>query len=273
MRTSRRLAIVISLLATFSLTFPALTAADHSWGGYHWARTANPFTLQLGDNVGTTWDGYLTTASSDWSSTSYDGKTDSFGKVVLNPLRTSVVTGAAKRNCRPTTGRVEVCNGSYGNNGWLGLASIWLNSSGHITQGTAKFNDTYFNLSAYNNPNEKQHVVCQEIGHTFGLDHQSTSGADLNTCMDYFSNTGSNATNTDSTHPNLHDYGELTYIYSHLETYATVKATAPTKAGPAQAPGFAGDGTPIGASPARGIAYVTDFGGGNVVITFVIWAE
>ncbi len=35
--------------------------------------------------------------------------------------------------------------------------------------------------------------------------------------MDYFSNTGVNATNTDSTHPNLHDYGELTVIYFHTE--------------------------------------------------------
>jgi predicted Zn-dependent protease with MMP-like domain len=29
------------------------------------------------------------------------------------------------------------------------------------------------------------HVLCQEVGHTFGLGHQSESGDDLNTCMDY----------------------------------------------------------------------------------------
>jgi len=26
-------------------------SATHSWGGYHWARTANPFTIKLGNNV------------------------------------------------------------------------------------------------------------------------------------------------------------------------------------------------------------------------------
>src|SRR5215813_9616742 len=113
-------------------------------------------------------------------------------------------------------------------------------------------NDTYFNTSFYNNPNEKLHVMCQEIGHTFGLDHQSTDGSSLNTCMDYFSNTGTNANSILSTHPNKHDYGELTFIYAHLDSsnsYST-GASAPSK--PSVAPGLDDDGTPHGASPAKG---------------------
>jgi hypothetical protein len=35
---------------------------------------------------------------------------------------------------------------------------------------------------ADNNTAEMQHVICQEIGHTFGLNHQSTDGTSLNTC-------------------------------------------------------------------------------------------
>ena len=31
----------------------------------------------------------------------------------------------------------------------------------------------------------KAQVLCQEVGHGFGLGHQSESGADLDTCMDY----------------------------------------------------------------------------------------
>ncbi|TFD09386.1 hypothetical protein E3T29_04385 [Cryobacterium sp. TMT1-66-1] len=42
-------------------------SANHSWGGYHWARTSNPFTLKLGDNVTSAWDSYLATTSSDWT--------------------------------------------------------------------------------------------------------------------------------------------------------------------------------------------------------------
>ena len=57
--------------------------------------------------------------------------------------------------------------------------------------------------------------MCQEIGHGFGLDHQSTSGADLNTCMDY-----SNA--LDNPSPNSHDYQQLQTIYQHLDSSTTV---------------------------------------------------
>ena len=92
---------------------------NHSWGNFHWARQSNPFTLQLGDNVSQTWDSYLGTASSDWSKTGV--------------LDTKVASGLAKKNCQPTSGRVEVCNSTYGNNGWLGLAQIWA-SGIHITQ-------------------------------------------------------------------------------------------------------------------------------------------
>ena len=121
-------------------------------------------------------------------------------------------------------GTTQVCNGTYGNNGWLGLASIYVTGGVHITQGSAKVNDTYFNTSTYNNPNEREHVMCQEVAHTFGLDHQSTDGSSQNTCMDYFSNTGPNATSTLSTKPNAHDFAELNSIYAHLDSTTTVAA-------------------------------------------------
>src|SRR6266567_7362536 len=42
---------------------PAETKLGHA----HWARTANPFTIKLGDNVSSAWDSYLAVASSDWT--------------------------------------------------------------------------------------------------------------------------------------------------------------------------------------------------------------
>jgi len=54
-------------------------------------------------------------------------------------------------------------------------------------------------------------LKCQEIGHTFGLDHQDESRADLNTCMDY-------SNNLDNPSPNQHDYGQLASIDSHLDS-------------------------------------------------------
>ena len=48
-----------------------------------------------------------------------------------------------------------------------------------------KLNDTYFAMAQYNNPNERAHVMCQEIGHTLGLAHTSEDGSSQSTCMDY----------------------------------------------------------------------------------------
>jgi hypothetical protein len=110
-------------------------------------------------------------------------------------------------------GKIRSCNASYGFNGWLGLATINLSGT-HITQATTKMNDSYLNSSSYTATN-RQHVMCQEIGHDFGLDHQDESGADLNTCMDYDNNLG-------NPHPNAHDYQQLETIYSHLDSTTTI---------------------------------------------------
>src|SRR5262249_9511852 len=164
--------------------------ATHSWGGYHWARTANPFTLKVGDNVSSQWDGILNTTISDWSQST-----------VLNLVK---VAGQATGHCRGTTGRDEVCNSTYGNTGWLGVASTTGTGGTHITGGTVKLNDTYFNTSQYNTTAWRNLVSCQEVGHTLGLDHQDTNfnNANLGTCMDYTNDPSTNQ------HPNKHDYDE-----------------------------------------------------------------
>jgi hypothetical protein len=252
---------VLSVAAAVLLTFvvgASPAAANHSWNGYHWARTANPFALELGDNVSGAWDGMLATASIDWSKS--------------NVLDTTIVAGGTRgKPCRPTSGRVEVCSASYGNNGWLGLAQIWITGGEHIVQGVVKNNDYYFGGSTYqyNNTAEMQHVICQEIGHTFGLDHQSTSGVSLNTCMDYYHNTS--ASDTKSTHPNQHDYDELATIYTHFDSFSSV-GTAAARTNPVGTSGAGEDGTPIGASPERGSWYFQNLGEGRFLLTHVYWA-
>ena len=65
MRIRLLMAATAALLA--ATTFPSAANADHSWAGYHWARTANPFTLKLDDNVSSAWDSYFTSAAADWT--------------------------------------------------------------------------------------------------------------------------------------------------------------------------------------------------------------
>lgn len=247
-----------SLVLAMSLALAAFTStasASHSWGNYHWARTSNPFTLKLGDNVSSAWDSYLATTSSDWSQST-----------VLNT--TIVAGGTSARRCRPTNGRVEVCNSTYGSTGWLGVAQIWASGS-HITRGTVKVNDTYFNTSTYNTPAWRNLVMCQEVGHTLGLDHQDEnfSNPNLGTCMDYTNNPSTNQ------HPNAHDYEQLELIYAHLDSTTTVgNMPAAMANGDFSAPGQWG--RLVRASrDGRAALYERDFGGGHKVFTFVFWAK
>lgn len=241
--------------------------ATHSWANYHWARTTAQFTLQVGDNLSSDWKGYLSKASTDWNSPGAVG-------AASTPLLTAVVTGNSNRRCSMQAGTTQVCNSKYGNNGWLGLASINITGD-HITQGSAKMNDTYFSTVKYNTPNERQHVMCQEVAHTFGLDHQSTDGTSLNTCMDYFSNTGANATSIASTTPNAHDFDELNTIYKHLDSTTTVAAHTATN--PSQ---FQVTEDPLSwgyllrqSGNGRSSTYEQLHGDGTRTLTHVYWTE
>lgn len=258
----RFVAIAILLSAGMFATF---AYASHSWGGFHWARTANPFNLKLGDNASGAWDSHLAVASNDWSASSV--------------LDTTVVPGGGTKNCWPTNGRVEVCNRKYGNNGWLGVATIWISGS-HIVQGTVKLNDTYFNTSYYNKPAWRQAVMCQEVGHTFGLGHQDeiSNNPNLGSCMDYTNDPdGTLYGQLDNQHPNSHDYEELEIIYQHLDSSSTVfsrNSSLPAAANEIDTSNPVEWGKVVRRSAdGRSSLYERDLGDGNKVFTFVIWAN
>ena len=42
-------------------------SANHAWGSYHWARTANPSRSPSATTSAVAWDSYLNTAITDWS--------------------------------------------------------------------------------------------------------------------------------------------------------------------------------------------------------------
>ena len=267
---SRSFARVVAFAALLGVFGAAGTAnATHSWGGYHWSRAANPFTVTFSNNLTSNWSSYLSTAASDWSLTS--GACNN----PQNPVRATVVAGGgAGRKCRPTAGRVEVCNAAYGNNGWLGIASIWLSGT-HITQGTVKVNDTYFNTAQYNTPAWRSAVMDQETGHTLGLDHQDVDfnnpdlldGCGRGSCMDYSADPSNNTT------PNQHDYDELVIIYNHVDAFAPVlNAAIPSDNGQDEE-NQSDWGQPVRFSNGRPITFEKEIGGGNKRVTFVLWAQ
>jgi len=266
----RRLRLMTFLLSLAFGVCPTLAFADHSWGSYHWARSSNPFTVKLGDNLSNTWDPYLSAASSDWSQST-----------VLNT--TIVAGGTAPKKCRASAGRVEVCATTYGNNGWLGVAQIWISGS-HITRGTVKLNDTYFNTAKYNTSEWRNLVMCQEVGHTLGLDHQDENfnNTNLNTCMDYTNDPSTNQ------HPNQHDYEQLIAIYGHDDSTTTAFQSVQNGRGQARArttlpdpdsdePAVLGTGQwgklIRSTNHGRTELYELDLGRGHKILTHVIWAE
>jgi hypothetical protein len=200
----RRIVVVLVLMAMAAVP----VFANHAWSTYHWSTTSYPMPIKVGDNVTAAWDSYLNEAINDWNKSTR--------------LALVKVAGGSNKRCAATAGRVEVCNGNYGQNGWLGIAQIWL-SGGHISQATAKMNDTYYSFAQYNTPGWRDLVMCQEVGHDWGLGHQdeNNNNTNLGTCMDYtaYPDGGGTGGNLSNRAPNAHDYSQLESIYSH--THAT----------------------------------------------------
>jgi len=275
MRKSIFRVALISGAALAALT-PAI--ASHSWGGYHWAGDGSELPIKVNTSITSQWNTSVTDAIADWNQST---------ELSLTRLTSS----ADPKRCNPIAGQVLVCNAGYGRRGWLGIASIWL-TSGHISQGTTKLNDTYFNTAQYNTPAWRALVACQEVGHDFGLDHQDEAfnNVNLGTCMDYTNApdggvVGGFNYGPANRHPNAHDYEELNIIYNHDDGFTTVTASTNFgirqvgKATPPQV-SFAGSGD----SPAewgraihkdgqgRPDVFLKDLGGGHKVLTHVFWA-
>ncbi|GAB2519187.1 zinc metalloprotease [Lysobacter humi (ex Lee et al. 2017)] len=198
MKIARKSLVLATAAATLAVSLAA--SAGHTWNNYHWARTTSEFTLQVIDSNTADWDDELSLALSQWSkSTKVDMRVTGFDD-----------TSRTRKRCAAVSGKVRSCNAAYGNNGWLGLASINLDSKGHIIQGTSKMNDSY--SASFASQDERRHVMCQELGHTLGLGHTSEDGSSQNTCMDY-------SQSATSTAPNPHDYDQLVAQYGHLDSY------------------------------------------------------
>ncbi len=200
-------------IAVFAVTVLVATAAPgiagHAWSTYHWADgSADPhdgsITLSVVDDL-TAYETLYPAVIADWGAD---------GPLTLNSSSGVARPAACDNDATDAAGAaiagtIRVCNGSYGLNGWLGLARIWLSPDGHIDAGVALMNDSYMLGSnpSYNNATAQRHVLCQEVGHTFGLGHQG--GKKNRSCM----NDRWGLTDPAYDSPNKHDYDMLDEIY------------------------------------------------------------
>jgi hypothetical protein len=241
---------VLILLAIALVVPPVATSvAGTSASSYHWARKRSHFTLKVGDDVSNNWDQLLRRTLADWN------KNDT---VTLDKVggRTN------PKECRPVTGRVEVCNWMYGTQtGWLGLTQLYFDRSGHIEAATVQLNDSYLNSGRqYNTDAARRHTICHELGHTMGLDH-----VDTRSCMN-----NSQYAVFNYLKPIRGDFRRLERIYDHRDDETTVSSASVTSKGVVEPTSLPTRPSGRDATETKTVQTLDD---GREVVTFITWAK
>ncbi len=157
MKTAFKLAAIVGLLC--ANLFVGSGALAHDWGSWHWNRGGSTVTIQIYNT--TTYRAEANRAVADWNN-----------RTLLSLPQVSSHTD------------ISLFDGNYGATGYGGLAEIISYSGSHITHGHARLN-YYYSYSS----NGKQGVLCQEVGHLFGLTHSNDGGC---MGMGYWYNTDPN---------------------------------------------------------------------------------
>jgi hypothetical protein len=120
------------------------TASAHQWGNWSWNRYGSTVTIQV-YNYATSSYSNANAAIRDWDS-----------HTILSLPDPGSHTD------------ISVFDGNSGATGWVGLATIVNSNGNYITHAHAQLN-TYYGYTG----SQATGVYCQEVGHTFGLDHSN----------------------------------------------------------------------------------------------------
>lgn len=275
---SRGMCVAVVLLAVFAM-LPKPVTASHVWSTFHWRRTSAALkTIPTRRYLSAIWLARYTTAMNDWRKPAM---------TKIKPATTFI--GGASRACPVFSQQISVCNGTYGNTGWLGLAQVAVSGS-HIQLGRALQNDTYFNRAPYNTIPWRQLVICQEIGHLFGIGHVNVvfGNRNVGSCMDYTNDPdGGGFYGPSNLHPYAHDYQLINARHNHIGSDLPTLLSGPESADlpepTSEMPQALKDFNPTSLQEFGTLVWVGDggrteryeanFGDGHKMVTQVIWAK
>lgn len=155
----------------------------------------NGLELELVNALDDNWQQELVLAVTDWE----NGDPDA--------LTLTTTKGEVDNDCKAIDGVMKICNGNYGETGWLGINEIMSTvKTGIIVNSVAKMNEHYLNNADFI---ERQYTMCHEIGHGFGLPHtdENFDNADLGNCLDY------TRTPKNNLHPDVTNFNRLVSLY------------------------------------------------------------
>ena len=210
---TRRWLAVGAVIGTLALFSAGSAMAGHSWNGYHIHDHDGPVKIDITSYIVGDHQAEFEAAVADWNDVSKG-----------SPL---AITAGHSTGDRPSACAVDpavqgsdqagldlaaedvfaACNDDYGTNGWLGLARIWITPEGHIEAGVTLMNESYLQAAPYNTDTVWRHVVCQELGHDFGLGHVGSPRKQ--SCM----NDRWGLDDERFMSPDAHDYEQLNLTY------------------------------------------------------------
>lgn len=159
-----------------------------------WKNKGQGLELLLLNALDETWQDEFVAAVADWNESP---------SLVLTTESATVESACSQKD-----DVMKVCNGNYGETGWLGINELLSTKpeGGEIVSSVAKMNE-YYLRNADND--ERQYTMCHEIGHGFGLPHtdENFNNPDLGNCLDY------TTTPSNNLHPDESNFAFLAELY------------------------------------------------------------